>query len=238
MDIKIEDLTQVAINQRFAELIKILIEKKIVKNKSKLSELLHTTQAQVNSISLQTPGKNATAHMVARALHLFPEINPAWLLALEDGPPLRNEATKSLDEVSELNVVDLPYVRSDHRIEFVQSLKTGSQNEMIRILYKSGTSLDGGVVFEVNGDAMEPLYPSGTKILTMPTLPEEWKFLSTGVYAVAYAGNLVIKRIKDNDIVSKGMLVLHSDTGGSLPLSIDDISGIWKAIKIIEAPAR
>jgi phage repressor protein C with HTH and peptisase S24 domain len=60
------------------------------------------------------------------------------------------------------------------------------------------------------------------------------------VYAISYGDSFVVKRIKDNDLSTKGVLVLHSDNplvGGSNPVPADLIRHIWKVLRIIDSPA-
>lgn len=86
------------------------------------------------------------------------------------------------------------------------------------------------IIVDVNGDSMEPTLKSGSKVVVTPVQQGNWQYLNSGIYCVIYAGNFVIKRIKDNTLMENGILRLHSDNpqGGSFPVKGDDIRAIWR----------
>lgn len=53
-----------------------------------------------------------------------------------------------------------------------------------------------------------------------------------------YRHYFVIRRIKDNDLLTPDMLTLHPDNpeAGSMPVPAKDIRRIWKVAKVVEAP--
>lgn len=112
--------------------------------------------------------------------------------------------------------------------------------EQIRVIVRRGENIDRNVVFEVDGDSMAPKYSRGTKIRCRLVNPGDWEYLSSGVYAISYGDSFVVKRIKDNDLSTRGVLVLHSDNplvGGSNPIPADQIRHVWKVLRIIDSPA-
>ena len=87
---------------------------------------------------------------------------------------------------------------------------------------------------------MEPTLVSGEQVLCEIIDPNNWKF-TTGVVVVAFGNMVVIKRIKDNDLIN-GKLVLWSDNelGGKITLSedTDPIRRIYKVKYTIYKPIR
>ncbi len=235
--------SQDAINQRFSELINFLVKSKRVGSKSRFADMIGATQAQVSQLSNRVAGRNATPEMISRTLQVFPDLNPEWMLCLSEGPMLLEGNVTSKGLLIDQEFVDLPFVKANMRATFTENM-TGTlppEIERIRVLYVQPTKLNKqGVVFEVNGDSMEPGYPAGAMVLALPVPQVDWQYLSAGVYAVSFGSSFVIKRIRDNEILTKGLLTLHSDSseGGSMPVLVDDIRAVWKIDRIVYSPAR
>lgn len=111
--------------------------------------------------------------------------------------------------------------------------------EKIKVLIRRGENVDRNVVFTVRGQSMYPKYSEGTKIRCKKINESDWEYITSGVYAFSYNESFVVKRIKNNDLLEKGYLVLHSDNPdfGSTPVPIDQIHHIWKILRIIDSPA-
>lgn len=92
----------------------------------------------------------------------------------------------------------------------------------------------GTLGFEIDGDSMEPQLRSGMRVVGIRVPLENVKYATSGVYVVAFADQLTIKRIKDNNILDRGILLLHADNplAGSLPVAAEDIRAMWKVGRI------
>lgn len=94
-------------------------------------------------------------------------------------------------------------------------------------------------VFEVNGDSMEDTLHHGQRIVAQPINEGDWEYQSDRVYVVSYAGYLVVKRIKTNDLRKHNYLELWSDNekkGGMKVAQRREIKGIWKVLRLDRAP--
>jgi hypothetical protein len=94
-------------------------------------------------------------------------------------------------------------------------------------------------VFEVNGDSMEETLHHGQRIVAAPVNEGDWEYQSDRVFVVSYAGYLVVKRIKTNDLRKHGYLELWSDNekkGGMKVAQRREIKGIWKVLRLDRAP--
>lgn len=69
----------------------------------------------------------------------------------------------------------------------------------------------GTLGFEIDGDLMEPQLRSGMRVVGIRVALEDIKYATSGVYVVAFANQLTIKRIKDNEIYERGSLMLPAD---------------------------
>lgn len=171
-------------------------------------------------------------------------LNPIWW---ETGQgtmfaPTDQVDLKMIDE-DDYEPVILPYypVRVQGGIgEMSDPESNYGEAEKIKVFVRRGENYERNVVFEVDGDSMYPKYSRGTKIRCRIVNPADWEYMSSGVYAISYASSFVVKRIKDNELLSEGRLTLHSDNphvGGTTPVPADQIHHIWRVLRIIDSPA-
>ena len=139
----------------------------------------------------------------------------------------------------EVEYIDCPLIPVPARAAFMEMVgqEVGySHFKTVRIYNPSPELLQGEpLVFELDGDSMEPQLRPGMQVAVMPLPLENSKYVVSGVYVVAFSNQLIVKRIKDNDILTKGQLTLHSDNpkAGSLTVESADLRGLWKVIDII-----
>jgi repressor LexA len=95
----------------------------------------------------------------------------------------------------------------------------------------------GTLGFEIDGDSMEPQLRTGMKVVGTQVALADVKYITSGVYVVAFSNQLTIKRVKSNDIIERGFLVLHADNpnAGSLPVAAEDIRYVWRVVRIFYA---
>lgn len=142
---------------------------------------------------------------------------------------------------------DLPFVSVKARAGFIEAL-TYSQTEYYPteetypVLMEPGENYVGNIIFEIDGDSMEPLFISKTKVRAKPVVFNDWNFIPSGIYIVNYANTYItIKRVKTNDLQEKGYLELHPEnmeTAGSQKIRREDINNIWKVVSVVYAPVR
>ncbi len=147
---------------------------------------------------------------------------------------------KLLGDVEENDYLDVKLVTCKVRGSFMDMMDDGGQPfstlSTVRIyeptpeMYKPGT-----LGFEINGDSMEPQLRSGMRVVGVQVPLEDIKYATSGVYVVAFANQLTIKRIKDNEIFERHSLVLHADNpqAGSLRVAAEDIRAMWRVRRII-----
>ncbi len=144
-----------------------------------------------------------------------------------------------LGKFTDSEYIDCPFIRVPVRAGFVELIATEGdygQYEAMRI-YKPSPELRraGTLVFEIDGDSMEPQLRAGMLVAVTPVPLEDIKYTVSGVYVATFGNQLTIKRIKDNDLLTKRQLVLHSDNprAGILTVAGEDIRGLWKVVDII-----
>ncbi|RZM05059.1 MAG: LexA family transcriptional regulator, partial [Pedobacter sp.] len=155
------------------------------------------------------------------------QIGKALGLQLSELIPSQDTAKALID----VRYVELPYISVPARASFVEMVASEREYgypETYRVVAEDNVSFAGHVVIEVDGDSMEPYYPTGTKVRCKEVDKGDWRYINSGVYAISYANIFVIKRIRNNDY-DQGFLMLHSDnteTGGSASAPIDQIHHI------------
>jgi DNA-binding XRE family transcriptional regulator len=171
---------------------------------------------------------------------VIPDSKQEQLATLISGKP--EEGILRISYPEDLEFIELPFVSVPARASFVEmpdGLK-GNTHETYTVIKKGNSSFERQICIEVNGDSMEPNYPSGTIVRCKQVDPNDWLYLTSGVYVVVFANSFVIKRIRDNNY-HEGFLTLHSDntdTGGKINVKTQDLSQIWKVLRIVDAPAR
>lgn len=150
-----------------------------------------------------------------------------------------NSTAKPIDGES-LNYENLTFISTKSRVNFMESLSVTAEFETFEALKLDPTeSYAGQIIFEVDGDSMEPYYCDGSKIRCKEVPSDDWEFLLSGVYAVAYGNFFAIRRVKNSPV--NGILALYSDnsnSSGTTEIPLSKIRKIWRALRLVDAPMR
>ncbi len=211
------------------------------------SEVANKIGASNSLVSEIRRGKTKlTPHYAQKFIGAF-NINAEWFLYgkgdtndILNSPSLKSNAYSiNLNETEWINV---PFVPLHARATFAETFLDTNVREIetVRVQKRPGINYDKAKAFEVDGDSMEPTLVSGEQVLCEIIDPNNWKF-TTGVVVVAFGNMVVIKRIRDNDLIN-GKLVLWSDNeqGGKITLSkeTDEIRRMYKVKYTIYKPIR
>lgn len=144
---------------------------------------------------------------------------------------------------SDNDTVEVPFVPVRFYGSFVESYADGSitrDAELFRVRKPVTKGHKNAVVLEISGNSMSPQLAHGAKVLAVPVSESDWEYQSGGVYAVMYRDYFVVKRIRDNELLTRKYLTLHSDNpnGGNVTVPLQDIRGLWKIVTIVEAPVE
>jgi len=222
----------------------LLLDQK--KSKVDLANFLEITPQALNSILIGKNPRRMTLRKISEFLNIplvqlekaLKDINNGITPTLENIIDVESNVTKTENLNS---FIELPYVPAACRATFAETYTNQNIMETFTVLAEPGERYEKDIVFEVNGDSMEPYYYDKMKVRARLVDISEWEYINSGVFIVAYRNNLVIKRIKNNDLLSSGFLTLHSDNtqlGGSQIVPKKEIQKIWKVIRIVDAPVR
>jgi phage repressor protein C with HTH and peptisase S24 domain len=169
----------------------------------------------------------------------YPKINLNWLFGGEGEMTIKSNA-KMID-MSGNRFIDYPFVPIRFYGSFIGQYTDSFQSESMdtyRVALSPNEPIyKSAFVVEVEGNSMSPRIGHGSKILITEVAPADWAY-SSGVYAVMFKDFFVVKRIKDNELLTKNHLMLHSDNpeSGSMLIHGKDLRAMWKVVKIVEAP--
>lgn len=175
-------------------------------------------------------------------LACYPQISADYLirgiLPVLNSPEANAKLTGSDDET-----VEIPFVPVRFYATFVESYSDGlsdRETELFRVRRPVMKGYKQAVVLEISGNSMSPQLAHGAKVLAIPISQGDWEYQSGGVYAVMYRDYFVVKRIRDNELITRKYLTLHSDNpnGGNVTVPLQDIRGMWKIVTIVEAPVE
>jgi len=179
---------------------------------------------------------------ILRLLEQYPQVRADYLL--RGHKPVLSEAEPN-GKVIELRVSyrELPFVPTRFYASFIETYTDGiglKQMESYRVPANIIGTHKNVVVIEISGNSMSPQLANGAKVMAAHVDPNDWEYQSGGIYAVIYRDYFVVKRIKDNELLTKQRLTLHSDNpnGGSVTIPLKDIRGIWKVVRVIDSPVE
>jgi phage repressor protein C with HTH and peptisase S24 domain len=185
------------------------------------------------------------------------KVTPDFILYGEDGPPQtviemrRQVAQLGVDatapviklQAGDIEIVFARRVPVAARATFAESLADGLDgfDEFEEVPIQNPTPemrRPGLLEIVVNGDSMEPTLRSGWSVAAFRIDTSDFKYISSGIYAVVFGKYFVIKRIKNNDLLRDGTLTLHSDSenGGTLIVPGEELRGIWRVVKVTDGP--
>lgn len=134
------------------------------------------------------------------------------------------------------NLVRVPYVPVSATASFIDSLyDVNYEMDTYSLVPEKDELLDEKyMVFQVNGDSMEPTIPDGSKILAHKIDESQWEN-ADGVVVVVYGKVLTVKRIKKNALYLDNLLVLKADNHkhGEMDVERREIRGMWKVKRIV-----
>jgi phage repressor protein C with HTH and peptisase S24 domain len=216
------------------------------KSKIELANFMGVAPQVVNTILVKSNPRKSTVKKIADFLEIKPE-ELQFEIDRINGRFIDNKNNQLILETTATRVkayeqlIELPYVPAACRATFAETYTNQNIMETFTIFAEPNESYDKDIIFEVNGDSMEPYYYDKMKVRARLVDVSEWEYINSGVFIVAYRNHLVIKRIKNNDLMSLGHLQLHSDNttlGGSQIIPKKELQHIWRVVRIVDAPVR
>lgn len=177
-------------------------------------------------------------------------VSPHWLLTGE-GEMLTSEAeaqkvskyppgqtnVSARGLLSDIPVIKLRRVTFPARASFgyaqMQRIKSADIFETVLFRLPPGrTEQDykDAVVFDVDGDSMEPSLRDGQAVIAWEIPEAKWEYLHNTICVVSYQEEVTVKAIRKNDLNNRDGLTLHATggAGGEFTVERKDLNSIWE----------
>jgi repressor LexA len=238
-----------------AERIKILVDTVA----GKTSTFLKATGLTHQNLHDLTTGRSAGPSFptTTKILSAYPQINPSWLLLgegemlnsdkLDAQVPKTSSYTPRTDAhpvkaLSEIKVIELPHVSFKARASLgymqLQRFKdsdlkgAGIFDTVLFRLPPGKTEEDyqDALVFDIEGDSMEPSLRDGQQVIAWPIPEGKWEYLHNCICVVDYDDLVTVKAIFKNDLNNREGLTLHATggRGGEFTVAREHIHSIWE----------
>lgn len=135
--------------------------------------------------------------------------------------------------------IELPLITVSARASFDYEVFNDNHNTIYETadVYKIRIKgLKKPILIDIDGDSMGPQLKANTRVLADEVDCSDWQYI-TGVVAVFFKKQFVIKRIRENNSIETNTITLYSDNeiGGVFTVAMKDITAIWKIIEIVKA---
>lgn len=173
--------------------------------------------------------------LTGKILQAYPEVSERWLLTGE-GEMLKSEISDSAQEISsyplgqnnvqarsllsDIPVIELRRVSFKARASFnyaqLQRFKDTDIFDTVLFRLPPGRTEEDykdAVVFDIEGDSMEPSLRDGQSVIAWPVPEAKWEYLHNTICVVDYDETVTVKAILKNDLNNTDGLTLHA-TGG------------------------
>ncbi len=180
---------------------------------------------------------------VMRLLDKYPQVSADFVLR-GTRPIVQNGSNGKVVDL-DITYTEVPFVPIKFHASFVETYTDGFRYQDLEMYRVPSATLEGyhhrePVIIEISGNSMQPQLPDGAKVLAVNVDKGDWVYQSGGVFAVVYRDFFVVKRIRDNELLTKKQLTLHSDNpnGGSVTVKSNDLRGMWRVMNIVAAPVE
>ena len=199
------------------------------------------TRASINQLANNKMLKNGNypsvgTNVLASIIEHYPEVSSMWLLT---GRGNMIDDTSIFSQPDMIQAIDIPGVFSASAT-FGENTEIAGMKNMRKVWVEKPKGMkENAILFRItiSGDSMQPTIADGAKVLIRVIDRGDWQYMGSGVYVIDYAEKTVCKRVKDNTILEKHTLQLHSDNDnhGSETVLVEDIRGIFRVEQILNS---
>lgn len=162
---------------------------------------------------------------IRQILTAYPRLNANWLL--KGQKPILHESGGQIISIPVGGMLRVPLFLTGNNHD--TTLET-----TINLLNDDRDFSDYAVV-QLTDNNMEPRYGKGMKLLARPIPQQEWEYINSGLFVVLYRTTLTVRRIKENELLTRDYLALYTDSpdAGFVYIKRDDLKRIWKVMEIV-----
>ena len=166
---------------------------------------------------------------IQEILMAYPRLNANWLLKGQK-PILHESSAVIIGPGNQLTSnISLPLYEAGN------GYTISEETYSLPVLEEQAATYSSAVIIRLIDNSMLPKYPAGMRLLAKPVPVAELDYINSMLVMILYRSTLVVRRIKENDLIGKGYLTLYadSDAAGYVLVRRDDIKSIWQVVDII-----
>jgi hypothetical protein len=190
--------------------------------------------------------------LTGKILQAYPEVSERWLIT-GDGDMLKSDISTQHQEISsyppdqgnahavgllsDIPIIELRHVSFKARASFnyaqLQRYKDSDIFDTVLFRLPPGRTAEDyadALVFDVEGDSMEPSLRDGQQVIAWPIPESKWEHLHNTICVVDYDETVTVKAILKNELFDRDGLTLHATggAGGSFTVAREHIHSIWE----------
>lgn len=211
-------------------------------------ELAVRLQLSKSAISKFETGNSAPSFDTLKKVAALYNVSTDYLLNGSNSPfaakaqktspyPADQSNVQAFKLLSDIPLIELPHVSFKARASFNYTQLQRHMNSDIfdTVLHrlppgKNPEDYKDAVVFDIEGDSMEPSLRDGQQVIAWPVPESKWEYLHNTACVVDYEDTVTVKAIYGNDLNNTDGLTLHATggKGGHFTVARNDIHSIWE----------
>jgi repressor LexA len=91
------------------------------------------------------------------------------------------------------------------------------------------------VVIRLTDNSMSPRFVADTYLQATPVPAADWEYLNSVYVAVLYRNTFVVRRIRENELLTRNYLTLYAESAdsGFVHVKREDLQSIWRIVSIV-----
>lgn len=100
---------------------------------------------------------------------------------------------------------------------------------------KPVSELHENVVIRLTDNSMSPRFVAETYLQASPVVAVDWEYLNSVYVAVLYRNTFVVRRIWENELLTRNYLTLYAEwqDAGFVHINREDLQSIWRIVSIV-----
>jgi transcriptional regulator with XRE-family HTH domain len=164
-------------------------------------------------------------------------VDPEWLMTGEGIPPRGNGimAPVSNYQFTQLPMLTYAAAATFDALKFFEN-DSEYMGSGYTVLKQPGYDYKNAVVINIEGNSMEPKFPSGSKIVAVPMPENQWEYASGYIAISLKAEVFMFKRVKSAGPKSIVLISENPQFPEEREVALDSINIMWKVLHLVYAP--
>lgn len=164
-------------------------------------------------------------------------VDPDWLMTGEGIPPKGNGimAPVSNYQFTQLPMLTYAAAATFDALKFFEN-DSEYMGSGYTVLKQPGCDYKNAVVINIEGNSMEPKFPSGSKIVAVPMPENQWEYASGYIAISLKAEVFMFKRVKSAGPKSIVLISENPQFPEEREVALDSINIMWKVLHLVYAP--